>query len=240
MDQLIARALKDSREEAPLFRALLAATLYAHVPISDDSKRLRMIQFIHPDTGQTLLPVFTDEAKARKAAGASARLIAMPGRDLLRHTRGATLMLNPNDTNCILYPEEVKALLAGRSLPTFEKYELKDAEQCSVSIPDQVPEGLLRTLKALYATFECVGAAYIIEIRKPDPRDLPILLIAVEVEPAETERVIRASIEALGPYVEGPHAVDLLALNPADGPNETFANVEPFYTSIKAAAGFSD
>ncbi|MEZ5464517.1 MAG: hypothetical protein R3F22_04665 [Lysobacteraceae bacterium] len=65
------------KAEVEFFRALLD-TVYAHVPPSDDSGRLRFIQFIAPE-GDTLLPFFTDQAKADFAARGHAKVVAMTG-----------------------------------------------------------------------------------------------------------------------------------------------------------------
>src|SRR3546814_4427788 len=69
------------------------------------------MQFPLPDSGHMVLPFFSEETQARAAAGTTAKVVALTGRDLLELTRGATLMLNPNGTNCPLYPEEIAALL---------------------------------------------------------------------------------------------------------------------------------
>lgn len=50
--------------EADFFRELLEFTVYAHIPPSGDSGRLRFIQLISPG-GESLLPFFTDQTKAR-------------------------------------------------------------------------------------------------------------------------------------------------------------------------------
>lgn len=104
------QALADKTAEPAFFRALLDALVYAHTPRNDRHARLRFIQFVTPE-GLTVLPFFSDEVQARAAAGTAATVVAMTGRELFGLTRGATLMLNPNETNCVLYPEEISALL---------------------------------------------------------------------------------------------------------------------------------
>ena len=112
LERLRKRALADPRQEGAYLRALLLATLYAHLPRSDDPGRMRLIMFTRPD-GLTVVPVFTDRAKAQAAAGNAARVAAVTGRDLLEATRGATLMVDPNDISMTLYPEEIVELLDG-------------------------------------------------------------------------------------------------------------------------------
>ena len=51
--------------EDAFFKALLDATVYAHVPIEGAPPgRMRFIQFLHPGNGQTVLPFFSDRAQA--------------------------------------------------------------------------------------------------------------------------------------------------------------------------------
>src|SRR5689334_4767372 len=112
LERLRQRSIADGREESAFFRALLDSTVYAHVPISDDSGRLRFVQFARPDTGQLVLPFFINEEEAYATAGPTRRVVTLLGRVLLEHTLGATLILEPNRQWCVLYPEEVKELLS--------------------------------------------------------------------------------------------------------------------------------
>lgn len=95
LEELLERARGNPEVDQEFFQRLLGARVYAHVPISDDSGKVRLIQFKHPD-GFDALPFFTSESKAAAAAGRSARIVSFTGRELLEVTRGATLMLNPN------------------------------------------------------------------------------------------------------------------------------------------------
>jgi len=111
----------------PFLRALLEATVYAHAPPSDDHARLRLFQFTRPD-GVTVLPFFSDEAQAYAAAAESARVVALSGRTLMESTRGATLMLNPNDVSCTLFPEEIAALLDRDTVADLSRGEVEAGE----------------------------------------------------------------------------------------------------------------
>ncbi|MGY4516317.1 SseB family protein [Lysobacter sp. HA18] len=110
--RLLLLAQKDPQLEPEMLRAMLGARLYAHAPRSDDSGRFRLMTFTRPD-GLTVIPFFSDRTKALAASGTGARVVELRGRSLLAATRGATLMLDPNDTTMTLYPEEVAALLDG-------------------------------------------------------------------------------------------------------------------------------
>jgi hypothetical protein len=104
-------------------KASLNATVYAHVPMEGPPEGvMHFIQFIRPDNGLTMLPLFSDKGQAEEAANKAALIVAMSGRDLFELTRGASLMLNPNVDAIALYPPGVTALLEGRPLGSFTMY----------------------------------------------------------------------------------------------------------------------
>ena len=131
LDRLIEAAAKDPSREPELFQALLGATMYAHSPIGDKSERLRLVMFKSPDDGSYVVPVFTDKAKAEFAARGKVRLVEGTGRELLEITRGATVMINPNDVRCTLYPEEISELLASGTIVPVQKDNFEESQtQC--------------------------------------------------------------------------------------------------------------
>jgi hypothetical protein len=230
LERLMQVAVEDKREEPAFFRALLDAIVYAHAPVSDDSRRLRLIQFLRPD-GLTVLPFFTDRTKAQFAARSAARIVELTGRQLLTITRGVTLMLNPNDTHCTLYPEEVEALLTTGGVATVEKLEL-DERQIGVRSPESHPAWLGEALITLFQRLPSVETAYMIETWPAENPSQVSLVIAIGVMPAESERVARAAITQIQPRCEGLDvAIDLTTFDPVEGFPEwlDYGHAEPFY-----------
>ena len=135
LERQLERARTNPEEEPAFFRLLLDACVYAHAPLSDDSPRLRLIQFRHPD-GFYVVPFFTSEAKAQIAASGAARIVKLSGRELLAGTPGATFMLNPNDGGCVIYPEEIEALLKTGTVARVQNIHLD--EDFSFLVSDQV------------------------------------------------------------------------------------------------------
>lgn len=116
--------------EQAFYKALTEATVYAHVPAEPTPPdRIRFIQCMRPDNGQTVLPFFSDRGQAETAGNGTAAIVAMAGRRLFELTRGATLMLNPNRDQLTFYPPEIGALLEGRSLGLFTRESLEADEQ---------------------------------------------------------------------------------------------------------------
>lgn len=110
LERLFEHAHSSHFNEAAFYTHLLQGMVFVHVPVSDDSKNIRLIQFRHPD-GFDAIPVFTSAQRCARAASAAVKSLQLPCIELFVATRGATLMINPNDGGPVLYPEEITALL---------------------------------------------------------------------------------------------------------------------------------
>ena len=181
-----------ARAEQTFYKALMEATVYAHVPAAPTPPdRIRFIQFIRPDSGQTVLPFFTDRGQAEVAGDGKAAIVAMAGRRLFELTRGATLMLNPNRDQLTFYPPEIRALLEGRPLGVFTQERLEAHEQVGVCSPSIPTDALVLALCGLYEREPSVRAGYVVEVhRGPDNSDVFLLIILV-VTKGNTERMVQ-------------------------------------------------
>jgi len=228
--RLMHEALADKSAEPAFFRALLDATVYAHTPRSGRrGERLRFIQFTTPE-GLTVLPFFTEESQARTAAGSAATVLVLTGRQLFEWTRGATLMLNPNEVGCTLYPEEIAALLDHGEVAIVERIDT-GGQQLWIGASSDWPTWLVDRLIALYAGLDCVEAAYLAGIGAPYGSEQRGLLVAVSVPAKDAERVDRATTTELQPHCRALRTtVDLTAFEPGDLPGWLKdASLEPFY-----------
>lgn len=227
---MIEAAVRDRRQEPKLFRALLEATVYAHAPLSDDAPRLRLIQFIRPD-GLTVLPCFTDRGKAERAGQGAVRIVSLPGRRLLEITLGATLMINPNDHHCTLYPEEIRTLLATGEVAVLDQVNPYDGEM-QMELPAATPAWLIDALCAVFCPMAVVQRAYLIAVRRPSDSHAT-LLIVVAVPMPHLERVARAATTAIQSHCQAAGLeIDLTGFDP-DGPPPTWLELvgaAPFYT----------
>ena len=231
LERRLERARVYREEEPAFFRCLLDAWVYAHAPLSDEHPRVRLVQFRHPD-GFDAIPFFTSETKARFAGRGVARTVKVTGRDLLEGTRGATLMLNPNDGGCVLYPEEVNALLRTGTVAQIEKIHLDN--DISFMVIDQAnpPIWLMPRLIRLYEQLPFVLAAYLLEVAPTQAPDNRGLLIALCVAAEYAERAIRATINEIQPLcVHNDVALDITTFDPAKGHPAYFLQpgLERFY-----------
>lgn len=232
LEQRLERARGNPEADQEFFECLLEATVYAHVPLSDDSRQLRLIQFRHPD-GFDAVPFFTSEAKAAAAAGRSAKIVTFTGRGLLEVARGATLMLNPNDGGAVLYPEEVEVLLRTGTIAHLRK-DRWPSGQIWFGSPDSIPTWLIPELTRTLKQQRSVTSAYVIQTAPEENKNDVSLLIVLGVAPHQAERAARACLSSMQREIQRSPpelAIDLTVFDPAKGIPEFVvgSGVEPFY-----------
>jgi hypothetical protein len=174
------------------FKALLNATVYAHVPMESPPEGvMRFIQFIRPDNGQTTLPFFSDKRQAEEAANKAALIVAMSGRDLFELTQGASLMLNPNVDAIALYPPEITAILEGRALGNFTKGEIPAETDILIGPPSVSTVALNMILRNLFEKEATVKAAFLTELHRQDEGAAVILLLTIVAAKTYQERLLQ-------------------------------------------------
>jgi len=237
LEAWLERSRTDPGEESAFFRRLLESTVYAHAPASDDSGRLRLVQFRHPD-GFDAIPFFTSMAKAQVAASSAVRILELVGRDLLSGTRGATLMLNPNDGGAVLYPEEVATLLDTGFLARVEK---SPSTELQVRPAQSAPAWLGTAIDQCLQEVQFVSAAYILETGPFDANDQPPgLLICLVADMAFAERAARLVMTAIQPLCAGLDCIiDLTILDDSQPLPEHLGQPEllPVFKRSKANPG---
>ena len=212
-------ARQNGELEAAFFRCLLNARVYVHAPVSDDHPRLRLLQFRHPD-GFDAVPFFTSLEKARPPTGITAKIVPLAGRQFLEITRGATVMLNPNDGGCVLYPEEIAALLDRGTIARVETATLETDR--SILITDaEPPPWLGPALIALFESLPFVEVAYLLNVAPSEHPEQRTFLIAIGTEQKHAERAARATITALQSAVaQADIPLDLTWFDPTQDPPE--------------------
>lgn len=196
LDKLMGQSLRDFREEPAFFRALLDATVYAHAPLNSLSERLHFVMFKSPDDGQLVVPVFTDGSKAEFAARGNVHIVSLKGRALFEVTLGATVMINPNDARCTLYPEEITELLASGTVAPIQKSQFQDDETQCYKL-SQVPRLLAKALKKTLPVNRTIEVAYVagLKWRQEDRPDSILIALGGRTDRADQE--VRAAATAL-------------------------------------------
>lgn len=214
--RLQARAIENSSEEPAFFEALLSAILYVHLPLSDDSGRVRLICFTRPD-GVTVIPVFSDAVKAQAAAQGAAKVVAVLGRELFASALGATWMLDPNDVSCTIYPEEVAALLGKRCMPIVQRHAAGGPMTVRAARVDDgwIGKAAVRAVIPL----SVVAEVFVVEVVREEPARRHGLLIVLAVDEAHSERAVRAVGVELVACPQTPRLpVDVTTFPPGERP----------------------
>lgn len=198
LNRLIDESVANPDMEPELFRALLDAILYAHAPLHNDSERLRLVMFSHPIDHALTIPVFTDETKANFAARGNVRVVSMPGRLLFEVTKGASLTINPNDTWCTLYPEEISDLLATGNIAWIRKDQLGENEACAFKL-DRIPAPLIKALRKSLPKLSDVKVAYVAGLHWRQPNRPDSLLVVLGGGAHGADHEVRATVTMLQP-----------------------------------------
>lgn len=237
LERLMKRAQADARADPLFFTALLDATIYAHVSTTAPLGHDGFLSFRHPKNGVTMVAFFTDERRAQRATQGVARVVSLNGRAFMEATRGATLALNPQDTpTCVLYPEEVGALLDQGYMAECRTLSL-DNDTMRVGRLDKPPDGLLEIVVGVLREFSYVEAAYLAARASDDGIEPASILLAVGCEPRYAERAARA----LGSVLQRQSdrfgvALDMLGFDPSEPPSSIGAlKLEPVYRRLTAA-----
>lgn len=195
LEHLFEQAHSSHLNEAAFYTHLLQARVFVHVPPSDDAKRVRLIQFRHPD-GFDVIPVFTSAQRCARAASAAVKSIQLPCVELLNATRGATLMINPNDGGPVLYPEEITSLLRNGTLEPFEKLEPTCDGTWDVRPAQNPPMSVVKAVRASAASTSFIRQVYLLEKREKGSGEL-LLLVYIGAESGRLERAARYMVQVL-------------------------------------------
>ena len=219
-----------ARAQDAFFSALLDATLYAHLPPEPSPPgRIRFVQFVRPDNGQTVLPLFSDREQAEAVRGNRA-IVAMTGRELLELTRGATLMLNPNGDQIVLYPAEVDAILAGQSIGKYSREDIRASEEVGACPPAFPTDALTLLLRERFAIEPAARAAYLVELhRGPEMADVSLLL-GIVAAAAHQQRLLQLTTLWIKPVLETlPMPLMMTLMTPEEELPEFFHHGIQFY-----------
>jgi hypothetical protein len=107
-------------------------------------------------------------------------------------------MMDPNDTSCLLYPEEVEALLQTGRIASIQKFVVQEKAEPLVGPLEDIPEWLASGLMAALAKLPFVQTAYLAGVyRNVEPLEHIGYLIAVGGDPRHAERTSHAVATAL-------------------------------------------
>jgi hypothetical protein len=219
--------------EMQVMKVMLNTVVYAHTPREEKPGALRFVQFVRPDNGQTVLPFFSDRTKAIEAAAGKLNVLPILGRNLFAYTLGATLMLDPNERECVFNPEEIRALLSDGSTGINQPWKT-DAET-EISLAEDVPPALVAAIQSACRLLQNVSAAYI-AFAHWEHSVIPGLLVAIVAHKSEREHVVRAVSASLQPHtVNWERPIDILILSPSTTEHAMIDDEKLIYRRTDAA-----
>lgn len=222
LDQLISKAIDDPAKEPELFARLLEATLFVHAPKKPTGPKPTVVKFKTPQ-GILAIPVFTDREKAEFAGRGNVRIVPIQGRLLLSATPGETVVINPNDSWCILYPEEIQAILQGHTLGKIpESIEMPKGLKLR---PVKTPEpAFLEILVASLGSIEPAIDAWLAEATDETGEPASGFVVVVAAEAPHHERIARSLTLALVDFGRSlQRTVDITFVEPGDVHNAWLA-----------------
>lgn len=215
LKRLMQKAMADPACEPAMLHGLLRAPVYVLIPLSDDSGRVRLITYSTPQ-GMSFIPFFSDLDRARMSAQGMVNVVRVVGRELFEATRGATLMLDPNNTSMTLYPEEISALLeGGLNVPAAVRAPAEQVEIVPAQLGDAAAVAPL--LPMLVALPEVV-AIHLVRRHMPEGERWPVLVAVVAAPDTLAERVARTLSVAVERCPKPlTFTLDVLTYDPARG-----------------------
>jgi hypothetical protein len=214
LDEEIHQAHLDSRHEPALLQKLLTVTLYVHSPFGPRTGRLNLCMLDRPD-GLRVIPVFTDLKKAKKAGRGKVLSVPVHGRELFEATRGATLMINPNDVSCTLYPEEIDGLLESGAVAHVAAFTVGEDEEVRIGAPTVPSDALASCLAQTLSGMHVAERAFLGEAHWRGRKPALAWFVAVVAPTHHGERISRAIASALDGLQPLDRALDVHVLDPA-------------------------
>ena len=145
-------------------------------------------------------------------------------------TRGAILMLNPNNESCTLYPEEIDVLLSTGTLQIVETEKLLADLSVTMRVPKSLPKGLVEALNSAYEKLSFVEAAYVVDLRPADAQDDIKILIIILTPDMHAEHAARATITVVqGLDIDYPYPIDITVYCPSSDKTRSLSAFEPVY-----------
>lgn len=235
--QLMREAGNDPGKEVQVWKAMCDTVLYVHMPLKEKPGSLLFHQFVRPDDGRTVLPVFTDRDQATHAAGTAVRVMPMLGRHIFQFTLDATIMLDPNEIDCLLYPEEIALFLKQSPVVSATTWQATaDRKLKSAKPADDVPQPIVHALKEMALSLPFVDKMYLSYFHW-HRQEQKCLVIACVAAPTEDEHAVRALVAALQPHTNKFRCpIDIATLKPCDTEHPSVKNGRCIYTRSNAAS----
>ncbi|MBL0041656.1 MAG: enhanced serine sensitivity protein SseB C-terminal domain-containing protein [Xanthomonadales bacterium] len=200
LERLLDLACREPGYAPDFYRCVLASEIYALIPTVGhgmDEGKLRFVMWRGAD-GHDVIPYFTSEAAVTRAIKPGWQAIKLRGQKLFEATRGATVVLNPNESaSCRLSPGEVALLLDTGAISSPERETSTGDRVRAFHAVATPPTATLQSLSILFSRHPSVHRAYLAYCFPPDDPDACCYLIVVRMDDRDTERLVRESAQVM-------------------------------------------
>ncbi|MEY4754599.1 MAG: hypothetical protein RJA44_2274 [Pseudomonadota bacterium] len=241
LEQALRLAAEDAANRPDFYRLLLESTVFVvgDAEETEDGDRpvgagenVSIHQWQQPD-GSVVIPFFTSPAAVEQAVDGTVSCMGLPARTLFESTRGATLVLNPNNEYGKQFlPEQVEAILAG-GVPRLPKQRVEPGDASILLGPPQnVPTRMVDALISFFAKRSEVKAAYMAQLTDESETDSQSrLAIGIHVEAGNLDQIFGEIATVAGDTAPRDQRISLYPISPGAGglADYFFDHVTPFY-----------
>lgn len=233
LEQLLERTTLEPAFGPAFFACLLASQVYVLVPSGEvitDRETIRFVMWTGANR-RPVIPFFSRASLAEQTLLPQFQVIRIDCVAFFRLSRGATVVLNPNERfNCKLEASEVELLLATGAPDAAEAYVSGSSQQVELRTPSNVPADLLHSLALLFAQCAEIERAFLLTMPGEPPVSPEVWLVAVIVDSDDAENWVSRQLSSLLASRPPSHDVDLMRLTrDSSFCQDVELHVKPFY-----------
>ncbi len=233
LERALERTTLEPAFASSFYRCLLESEVYALVPegeVVTPRNTIRFVMWTGAD-GERIIPFFSSARLVEQALAPTLQGVCMSGQTFLQLSRGAPVVLNPNEAYyCRLSASEIEALLATGTPDAPQPYVASLGQQVWPAMPPGVPDELLQSLSLVCAQRPEIERAYMVSLRNSDSDPAVVWLVAALVHSDDAIQWLAQQIASLMASRPPTNNVDLTRLAPG---SELFraieSNASPFY-----------
>jgi hypothetical protein len=200
LERLLDLATNEPGYAPEFYRGLLTSEVFALVPEVGHGLEEGKLRFVmwHGADGSTIIPYFSSVQSLEKALQPGWQGVKLTGRTFLQLTRGATVVLNPNEAAyCCLSPIEVTLLLETGAVANPERATQMGGSMRAFQVVETPPAATLLSLSVLFAQHASVRRAYLVYCYPPDQPEVRCYLIVIRMDDQGAEQLVRESAQVL-------------------------------------------
>ena len=200
LERLLDLACGEPGYAPEFYRCVLVSEVYALIPMVGhgmDEGKIRFVMWRGADGGD-VVPYFTSQDMLQLALQPGWQAFKLIGRRFLEATRGATVVLNPNErASCRLSAAQVALLLDTGAVARSEPGMLTEDRVREFQAVATPPTATLHSLSVLFSRHASVQRAYLAYCFPPEEPEARRYMVVIRMEDRDTERLVRETAQVL-------------------------------------------